>query len=331
MVASTVRKAAGHLATAFRHNHQPSPLHVEGSPNLLPSIRSLFRAFDNVDPAISRQKAVTPKLLRRMFRVSGTGLAQTHDTAFAVVTELAIFGYFFAMRSCENTSTPKPGRTKIICLLGMIFRDANKNVIPHTHPGLITAVYVTVVFVDQKNKQKMDSRTQQRTGDPILCPILRGASLVARIIRTVPAYTAATTINTTHADGATLCITGEYMRTQLRATCQTYGGKAEFGFAPMEIGTKSIRSGAAMALFLQNHSSDKIMILGRWMSKAFLDYIRPQVLEWTNNMSRDMVTTTDFTDVGRFDMADPQVPRLRPNRFNGLDDAMLVPRMYLHH
>ena len=41
-----------------------------------------------------------------------------------------------------------------------------------------------------------------------------------------------------------------------------------------------------MALFLMDHLTNKIMILGRWKSKAFMVYIQPQVLEWTNSMVR---------------------------------------------
>jgi hypothetical protein len=67
---------------------------------------------------------------------------------------------------------------------------------------------------------------------------------------------------------------------------------------PREIGNRSIRSGAATALFMKDHSTAKIMILRRWSSDAFLVYIRPQVLEWANNMSRDMVSFDSFLDVG---------------------------------
>jgi hypothetical protein len=38
-----------------------------------------------------------------------------------------------------------------------------------------------------------------------------------------------------------------------------------------------------------DHHPTKIMILGRWKSEAIMDYIRPQVLEWMNLMSQDMV------------------------------------------
>jgi hypothetical protein len=82
-----------------------------------------------------------------------------------------------------------------------------------------------------------------------------------------------------------------------------FGGKTTFGFNPHEIGNRSIRSGAAMALFLRDNSTAKIMILGRWSSDAFLVYIQPQVLEWTNNMSRDMISFESFLDVGLYDIA----------------------------
>jgi hypothetical protein len=59
-------------------------------------------------------------------------------------------------------------------------------------------------------------------------------------------------------------------------------GVSSFGYYADKIGTRSIRSGAAMGLFLMNHPVAKIMIFGGWSSDAFLDYIRPQVLEWTN-------------------------------------------------
>ena len=52
-----------------------------------------------------------------------------------------------------------------------------------------------------------------------------------------------------------------------------------------------------MALFLNDHSSDKIMILGRWKSKAFLDYIRPQVVQWTRLFSNDMISFNNFFEL----------------------------------
>jgi hypothetical protein len=126
VVASTVQKAAGHVAAAFRHNLQPSPFHLKGSTQLHPFAKALFQAFNNVDPAAKRQQAITPKLLRGMFRLAGAAVALTHDSPAAIIAESSIVAFFFAMRSCECTTTPTPGGTKTINLAGAMFRNRNK-------------------------------------------------------------------------------------------------------------------------------------------------------------------------------------------------------------
>jgi hypothetical protein len=108
------------------------------------------------------------------------------------------------------------------------------------------------------------------------------------------------------------------------------GGSATFSFEATEIGTKSLRSDAAMALFLMDYSTARIMILGRWSSDAFLVYIRPQVLEWTNNMSNDMIHNDSFFDATDVPQADTDDPRTRRSlSFNG--DRPIFPRLHLSH
>jgi hypothetical protein len=334
MVVSTVREATGHLATTFRDNHKQSPLHIEGSSQLLPATRSLFKAFSNANPAPQRQRAIAPKLLRGMHALAGLDLPTTHDLPAAVAADLAIVGLFFAMRSCENTTTPQPGRTKTVDMAGVTFLDRDKRETPHEHPGLSLAVCVTFLFADQKNREKNDRRTQKRTDDPVLCPVRRAASLIERIRRLVPDFTGATTINTyaqhSRKGLVTLQLASGFLRTQLRHTCATLGGKRVFGFNRMDIGTKSVRSGAAMGLFLANHLTERIMLMGPWLSQAFLVCIRPQVIEWTNNTSSNMIRLDSFTDPSGFDMADPEIARVPARRFNGPDNS-LIPALHLAH
>jgi hypothetical protein len=266
-----------------------------------------------------------------MYQLAGLEFPATQDTPAAIAADLAISGLFFACRSCENTTTPKPGRTKILNMAGVTFLDKEKRIIPHDHPGLAMAAHVTYLFVDQKNKDKNCRRTQGRTDDPVLCPVRRSASLIQRIRRLVPNFDDSTTINTMFVGGAILQLASGFLRSQLRHTCTVLGGKAEFGYDAHEIGTKSIRSGAAMGLFLMNHSSERIMLMGRWLSQAFLVYIRPQVIEWTNNMSCDMIRHDSFTDARGFDMADPEIARVPPHRFNGPDNSLIIPTFHLDH
>jgi hypothetical protein len=104
-----------------------------------------------------------------------------------------------------------------------------------------------------------------------------------------------------------------------------------FGYDGNDIGTKTIRSGAAMGLFLANHSTERIRLMGRWLSQAFLVYIRPQVIEWTNNMSSDMIRHDSFTDASGFDTADPEIARAPPRRINGPDNSLIIPSFHLDH
>jgi hypothetical protein len=260
------------------------------------------------------------------------------DSIPAVTADLAILGFFYAMRSCENTAVPVRGRTKLLALHCIQFWDKDRKQIYNSSPDISIADRITVTFVNQKNGLKHDSRTQERTNDPILCPVRRTAALVKRILRTIPNANDDTPINSVMVKNEVLQITGSFLRDQLRKTCRAMGGKAIVGFDPQEIGTKSIRSGAAMALFLMNHSVHRIMILGRWSSDAFLVYIRPQVLEWTNNMSKDMIFLDAFFHVTEPTKISNDDPRTRnsqsfasaQSQFNG-PATLLAPKLHLYH
>ena len=88
-----------------------------------------------------------------------------------------------------------------------------------------------------------------------------------------------------------------------------------------------------MGLFLMNHPVAKIMILGRWSSDAFLDYIRPQVLEWTNQLSADIIHNDSFFDAADTRRASSSDPRTRTNAgillANGARRA--ANQMHIHH
>ena len=59
-------------------------------------------------------------------------------------------GYFYAMRSCEFTHTPQRECTKIIRLRGIIFRDANDQIIDNSDGQRSSqATRVTLTFEDQ--------------------------------------------------------------------------------------------------------------------------------------------------------------------------------------
>ncbi|KAI2502402.1 hypothetical protein MHU86_12059 [Fragilaria crotonensis] len=216
VVANTVRQAAGNLGATFRGHFKQSPFHIPHSPNLRPVVRALLAAYTNADPSTKRQRAITPKLLRGMFSLSGAELPHLRDSHFAIISEIAIVGFFYAMRSCEATTTPAPGRTKIIAINGVVFRNAQNKVVPHDDPELEQAERVTITFRNQKNGAKDDKRTHQRTRDPVMCPVLRLASIVQRIKRLLPDAPPTTTINTTLAGSKTVLLPSRLLLHHLR-------------------------------------------------------------------------------------------------------------------
>ena len=203
------------------------------------------------------------------------------------------------MRSCEFSHVTPVGKTINIRLGGIRFYAQDLQLIPHHHPQLLElAVFVWVRFDDQKNRLKFDSRTQMKTKDPLLCPVNSIGRAVQRVIKFVKGYNDDTPLCTFHKRGRrSRYITQDYSLKFIRKICDTYGSVERFGYHKDEIRNKSIRSGAAMALFLNNHSSDKIMILGRWKSKAFLDHIRTQVVQWIRLFSNNMILFNNFFEL----------------------------------
>jgi hypothetical protein len=205
---------------------------------------------------------------------------------------------------------------------GVTFLDNGKWEIPQDHPGIALAVHVTLLFADQKNRDKNARCTQKCTDDPVLCPVLQAASLIERIHCLVPKFSGSTTINTYMPQASkglvTLQLASGFLRSHI-------GGKNVFGFDKTEFGTTN------MGLFLANHSTKRIMLMGRWLSHAFLVYIRPQVIKWTNNMSHAMIHHDSFTDADGFNMASPDIARVPPRWFNGPNNSLIIPSFHLDH
>ena len=66
------------------------------------------------------------------------------------------------------------------------------------------------------------------------------------------------------------------------------------GLSHKEVDTHSIWSGSAMELYLTKVYPETIMIMGRWESSAFLQYIRIQVSDLSKGISTLMTTNHAF-------------------------------------
>jgi hypothetical protein len=74
-------------------------------------------------------------------------------------------------------------------------------------------------------------------------------------------------------------------------------GETKLGILCSEVGTHSIRSGTAMAMYLAQVPIFSIMLIGHWSSLAFLKYIRKQVQEFSHSISSKMIEIQSFKHV----------------------------------
>jgi hypothetical protein len=178
-------------------------------------------------------------------------------------------------------------RTKLLCLRNIrFFRD--RRLLSTPLDSLELADSVAVTFEMQKNEQKHETVIHGWTDDPILCPVKQWARLVNRIW-TYPGTTEDTPVCTVWRHDSRDQITSRQVITTLCAACATIGS-ARLGFEPDKIGTHSLRSGAAMEMYLAGVPVYTIMLIGRWSSNAFLHYIQQQVEQFSKDVAQKMLT-----------------------------------------
>jgi hypothetical protein len=266
-----------------------------------------LKGYTNQDPAEKPQKALTPSILRAL-------IAVRHTTLDEAVSQLTVGAFFFAMRSCEYSKVPDSDarRTKLLTVKNIRF-FRNRRELPHNDPNLHLADSVSITFEFQKNDERDITITMHRTGDADLCPVLAWSRIIRRVCR-IPGTTVDSPVCTYQkANGTIGLVTSKQILQRIRDRV-TAIGRDVLGFGPDDVGTHSIRSAAAMAMYLAGVPVYTIMLIGRWSSDAFLRYIRRQVQEFSAGVSRRMILSEDFFTIP--DFANREDPRTHSNRHN---------------
>lgn len=276
----TIKNTLSDVASTFREHDRPNP--TKDDDGVLGRLLSRqYRAFRNEDPPTKQQKALPACVLLELAKMSLTA-------TMIAIFQLAIFAFFFACRSCEYLLVPQSEqrRTDILRLRNIRF-NGDAGLVPHDSPQLEYARSVSVTFEWQKKEERVDVVTQMATGHSLLCPVRILASIVRRI-RSYPGATDDTKISAIWRNDRIEHITSKEMVDSLRAAVVGYG-EDKLGFTAEDIGTHSIRSGSAMAMYKGEVPVYVIMMIGRWSSDAFLRYIRKQVEQFSHNVSKRMI------------------------------------------
>jgi hypothetical protein len=203
-------------------------------------------------PVSSAKKAISLRVLKLMKQSAITDL--DHHTA-----DLAICAFFFACRSCEHLKVQGPRRSKTLRKGDIQFRRG-RSILPHNSPDLHLADMVAMLFHDQKNRVKSVWRTAWATSDPDAFPAIAFSNVIRRI-DSLPGSNDDTLLHT-HAESSNrsvVAVADADMMSALRAAV-TAIGEDELGCTAADVGTHSIRSGAAMALVLSGHGAWRIIL-----------------------------------------------------------------------
>lgn len=297
----TIETALGHVAENFRVSGLADPTkNLNGKTH--DYLRQILSGFDTLDPPVKRQKALPPTVIRRC-RTKGRNERDRH------AGRLIAGAYFFAMRSCEYCKVSGERKTTNVALIDIEFRKG-RQVLRHdgTISSLLTCLQfadtVSIIFRLQKNKEKEDTVTMYRARDKAFCPVRAWADIVIAV-RSIPGSTDDTPVHT-YLDGkATRQVTSDHVRKIIKAVVKEFG-KDRLGFTEDEVGTHSIRASTAMALYLSRVPVFVIMLIGRWSSDAFLNYIRKQVQDFSKGVFDAMTQTPDFFTIPTSCFEDPR-------------------------
>jgi hypothetical protein len=238
------------------------------------------------------------------------------SSAEKAASQLSIGAFFFAMRSCEYSHVSGSRRTKPLRLRNLRFFKQNR-LLPHSDPALATADALSITFEFQKTDVRHETVHQHATGFDILCPVVQWAAVVQRVLG-YPGCDSDSLVSTVLLRDKLKLVTGTFVGQLLKAAAKRLGEDV-LGFSHSDVGTHSLRSGAAMAMYLAGVPVFTIMLIGRWSSDAFLRYIRRQVLQFSAGVSKRMVGPSAhnvFTvpDIDRD--IDAEHPRTRAHRTN---------------
>ena len=292
----SVHSTVDYVAQVFRANNRRDP-RLDSSDVKSFLLSRLLRAYRNTDPDVKHQKAVPVSLIRLV-------LSSASSPFEFFNAHLLIVAFFFAMRSCEYTKVSQSEihpeasrRTKLLCLRN--FRFFRGSCLLDTfHDDLFSADSISITFEFQKNDKRQETVTQEKSNDPLLCPVRSAASIIMFIVR-IPGASPTTSINSFRSDdGSVILVSSSMILATLRAAADSMGEDV-LGFASSEIGCHSIRSACAMALFLAGYAEFTIMLIGRWRSYSFLRYIRKQIQQFYSGISSHMIQQEHFFTIPR--------------------------------
>ena len=145
---------------------------------------------------------------------------------------------------------------------------------------------------------------------PPLCPFQSFRAIILHIM-SYPGESEKSTINTVKYGIEIVRVTSKVIIQHIRNTVDLIG-EEDLGFTKDDIGIHSIRSSFAMFLILNGIDPAIVQLQGHWKSAAFMDYIRPQISDFSHGLSDIMNHGSEFYTVPEQENINNMNIRIRP-------------------
>jgi hypothetical protein len=290
VVAKSCHTAIDSVCQAFVESGYDDP-RKDANGKLAFILQRQIKGYKNKDPSEKPQKAIPFGLLQKIITLP------TKDPLRRRSQQLTHMAFFFAMRSCEYLKVSGDRRTEAIRQRDIVFRDQFNQIVPHSDPNLHRAESVSITFRFQKREERDDTITQSRSGNRKFCPVIACAELVKAMIRDkckLTDYVYRLRLE----NGTMTSLSSKTALLMLRQSLREIDAE--------ECGLHSLRSSAAMAMYLNGIPVYTIMLLGRWSSDAFLRYIRKQVTEFSKGVTQKMIQRPVYFHVSHAGREDPR-------------------------
>jgi hypothetical protein len=313
LVAKSCRTAIDSVCQAFVESGYDDP-GKDSHGKLAFILQRQIKGYKNSDPSEQPQKAIPFGLLQKIITLP------TKDPLRRRFQQLTHMAFFFAMRSCEYLKVSGDRRTEPIRQCDIVFRDQFNRIVPHSDPNLHRAESVSITFRFQKREIRDDTITQSRSENRVFCPVLACAAIVRSMIADkckITDYVYRLRLD----NGTMTSLSSKAALLMLRQSLRDIDSEA-VNIQPDECGLHSLRSSAAMAMYLNGIPVYTIMLLGRWSSDAFLRYIRKQVTEFSKGVARRMIQRPVYFHVSHAGREDPRTHNPRSSAANsGMGDS----------
>jgi hypothetical protein len=294
----SVQDALSAISKTIELAGEPSPIYKAEKTYKVPVAR-LVEGMRREDPNPVSQIAIPVSVPTKCQELA---YATTCPKAQAV-GNLAIIAFFYLLRVGEYTR-PKfvhiEGRRQratrtVQFSVGDIGFFKHNKILPRTSPlkMLLTAHSCTLKITNQKNGQMGQTIHHHATGFNN-CPVKAVAHRIHHILSNKG--NTSNMLCDVWTDAGWYQITPTDMIIKVRAAVKALKLE-EGGIQASLVGVHSLRAGGAMALKLTGADDTTIMKMGRWTSLTFLQYIHEQIAHLSADLSTQMSTQIEFTNI----------------------------------